>query len=141
MLLLLLDKSEKLVKLCPMNLLHYLKHQTFRRWLPRHPNGIKGSPRSPRSPRLTGLAAIAAKRPPKYPNATWLLQQFGNGHKLARALKKVGTKRNPATIYKWTYAFPKGTGNVVPSEVWPAIFKAADASGIQLKKLMKASGY
>ena len=68
----------------------------------------------------------------RLPSAKVVIAAFGNGHALARALKAVGVHRNPATIYKWTYPFPKGTGNIVPKEAWPGIVAAAKKAGVVL---------
>lgn len=61
-----------------------------------------------------------------------VIRAFGGVRPLMRALKAVKCPYNPATLYKWTYPYPKGTGGLVPLHARADVMKAAAKAGIQI---------
>jgi hypothetical protein len=64
--------------------------------------------------------------------AARIIAKFGGVRDLMRALNAVGRPRNAASIYKWTYAYPRGTGGLIPASAWDDIYTAARHEGILL---------
>jgi hypothetical protein len=67
--------------------------------------------------------------------ASRIIAKFGSAANLAKALAQVGCGRDIATICRWTYARGryKGTsttGGLIPTQVMPAILRAARLWGI-----------
>lgn len=62
--------------------------------------------------------------------AARILTKFGGARELMRALTAIGRHRNAATIFKWTYPTPKGTGGLIPSSAWGDVIAAARHEGI-----------
>lgn len=67
------------------------------------------------------------------PQATGVFARFGGARGLMRALKAIGRPRNAASIYKWSYPYPKGTGGMIPASAWKDVLLAAKHEGILLK--------
>lgn len=65
--------------------------------------------------------------------AEHVVKRFGGVRTFLEALSSVGKTMNRSTIYRWRLSKEKkGTGGVVPSAVWPYIFKAAKIYGVYL---------
>lgn len=70
-----------------------------------------------------------------------ILARFGGPRRLVAALARLADttgdeskRRNPATVYKWTYPRDKGgTGGYIPSSAWEDVRQAARLEGILLK--------
>ena len=61
-----------------------------------------------------------------------VIQKFGGPAQLWRALVTAGYHRDLATIYRWRYSKPHGTGGRIPSGAWDGIHAAARLEGIYL---------
>lgn len=64
-----------------------------------------------------------------------VIRRFGGPRALRNALASTGNPkhyRDLASIYRWRYPKPSGTGGRVPSNAWPGIHAAARLEGIHL---------
>lgn len=62
-----------------------------------------------------------------------VIQLFGNAYRLTEALRRVGYRISPVTVYRWNYpANKKGRGGFIPPQAWPFVVKAARIEGILL---------
>lgn len=63
-----------------------------------------------------------------------VIEAFGGVPALAAALRRAGRRCRiaEATIYRWTYAPPRGTGGVIPRRSLRKVLTAADREGIVL---------
>lgn len=64
-----------------------------------------------------------------------VVELFGGARKLMAALATVGHPRDAATVYKWTYPYPKGTGGHLPRQAEHDIVVAAERFHIDLSKV------
>jgi hypothetical protein len=87
-----------------------------------------------RPPKPTQPGILYADRGAQHLQAARVLTKFGGARELMRALKAIGRHRNPASIFKWTYPYPKGTGGLIPSTAWDDILAAARHEGIVISQ-------
>ena len=64
--------------------------------------------------------------------AARIIAKFGGPYKLVAALAEIGHRVAPMTVYRWTYAAPRGTGGLIPREHIGAIESAAFIAGYEL---------
>lgn len=111
--------------LCNMNLwlLPKFKHRKWVRLNQRH--------------QVESAVEVTTEGQAEYPTppgsqASRIIAKFGGVRDLMRALEAVGRPRNAASIYKWTYPYPRGTGGLIPLAAWSDIITAARHEGILL---------
>ena len=61
-----------------------------------------------------------------------ILKKFGGARNLSRAFEEIGKPKDPASIFRWTYPHPKGTGGRIPVDSVDAVLEAARREGILL---------
>ena len=62
---------------------------------------------------------------PSHNQAQRIIRKFGGARRLAALIGK-----NPATVYRWTYKRPAGTGGVIPTPALKRVIKIAKKHGI-----------
>lgn len=61
-----------------------------------------------------------------------IFTKFGGVRRLVECMKVAGFEYNTATVYKWSYPYPKGSNGVIPTRAWDAILSTARHEGITL---------
>lgn len=63
-----------------------------------------------------------------------IIECFGGVRPLMRALKAARYPRNAASIYKWTYPWPRGAGGLIPEPALYEIKFVANKVGVRIPK-------